>query len=116
MDHALTEQEALDALRRAGRIEAASIARLGEGWGWERSRASKAVIRWERAGRIEREPGTGRTVIIRVLEGTENVNVNGVNGTGPGQRRKAGTGRTASTGKRKAGPNGNGTVNGAGPV
>ena len=58
-DHALTEQEALNALRQAGVIEAASITALGEGWNWERSRTSKAVIRWERAGHIEREPGTG---------------------------------------------------------
>jgi len=53
-DHALTEQEALNALRQAGVIEAASITALGEGWNWERSRTSKAVIRWERAGHIER--------------------------------------------------------------
>ena len=49
-NHALTEQEALNALRQAGVIEAASITALGEGWNWERSRTSKAVIRWERAG------------------------------------------------------------------
>jgi DNA-binding MarR family transcriptional regulator len=73
-DHALTEQEALNALRQAGVIEAASITALGEGWNWERSRTSKAVIRWERAGHIEREPGTGRKIVIRMREGGGNGN------------------------------------------
>src|SRR5258705_6452651 len=96
-DHALTEQEALNALRQAGVIEAASITAVGEGWNWERSRTSKAVIRWERAGRIEREPGTGRKIVIRMREGAGNGNGNTGNGTGPGHKRKAGTGGTAST-------------------
>src|SRR5260370_14569969 len=94
-NHALTEQEALAALRRAGRIEAASITALGEGWNWERSRTSKAVIRWERTGRIEREPGAGRKVVIRMREG--NWIGNSVNGTGPGRKRKAGMNGNAST-------------------
>jgi hypothetical protein len=115
-DHALTEQEALNALRQAGVIEAASITALGEGWNWERSRTSKAINRWERTGRIQREPGPGRKIVIRMREGAGNGSVNGnsVNGNSPGQRRKAGTSGNAHTGKRKAGPNG--TVNGAGPV
>jgi hypothetical protein len=92
-DHALTEQEALNALRQAGRIEAASITALGEGWNWERSRTSKAVVRWARTGRIEREPGTGRKVVIRMREGTGN----GVNGTGPVRKRKAGMNGNAFT-------------------
>jgi hypothetical protein len=108
----LTEQEALDALYKAGRIEAASIAALGEGWNWERSRTSKAVIRWERADRIEREPGTGRKIVIRIREGAGNGNTG--TGTILGHKRKAGTGGTASTGKRKTGPNRTG--NGTGPV
>jgi hypothetical protein len=62
----LTEVEALARLREAGRIEVESIATLGALWGWERSRTSKAVTRWERAGIIVREPGTGGNVIIRV--------------------------------------------------
>src|SRR5712671_2070236 len=109
-DHALTEQEALNALRQAGVIEAASVAELGRNWNWKRERASKALTRWERAGRIEREPGTGRKIVIRMREGAGNGNGSTGNGTGPGHKRKAGTGGTASTGKRKAGPNG--TVNG----
>jgi hypothetical protein len=115
-DHALTQQEVLNALRQAGVIEATSITALGEGWNWERSRTSKAINRWERTGRIQREPGPGRKIVIRMWEGAGNgsVNGNGVNGNGPGQRRKAGTSGNAHTGKRKAGPNG--TVHGAGPV
>jgi hypothetical protein len=96
-DHALTEQEALNALRQAGVIEAASITALGEGWNWERSRTSKAVIRWERAGHIEREPGTGRKIVIRMREGGGNGNGNTRNGTGPGHKRRAGMNGNAST-------------------
>jgi hypothetical protein len=92
-DHGLTEQEALDALRRAGVIEAASITALGERWNWERSRTSKAVIRWERAGRIVRDPETGKKIVIRMREGAGNASVNG---TGPGQKRRAGMNGNAS--------------------
>jgi len=62
----LDEAAALDALRRAGRIEAASITALGRSWGWKRERTSKALIRWEGTGRIEREEGAGGTVIVRI--------------------------------------------------
>jgi len=96
-DHALTEQEALAALRQAGRIEAASIAALGRMWGWKRERASKALPRWERTGRIEREPGTGRKIVIRMREGAGNGNGNTGNGTGPGHKRRAGINGNAST-------------------
>src|SRR5258705_12719303 len=103
-DHALTEQEALAALRQAGVIEAASIAALGRMWGWKRERASKALPRWERTGRIEREPGTGRKIVIRMREGagngngnTGNGNGNTGNGTGPGHKRRAGMNGYAST-------------------
>src|SRR5260370_7398469 len=82
-DHALTEQEALAALRQAGRIEAASIAALGRMWGWKRERASKALPRWERTGRIERDPGTGRKIVIRMREGAGTGNGNTGNGTRP---------------------------------
>ncbi len=96
-DHALTEQEALNALRQAGVIEAASIAALGRMWGWKRERASKALPRWERTGRIEREPGTGRKIVIRMREGAGNGNGNTGNGTGPGHKRRAGMNGNAST-------------------
>src|SRR5258708_3422464 len=96
-DHALTEQEALAALRQAGRIEAASIAALGRMWGWKRERASKALPRWERTGRIERERGTGRKIVIRMREGAGNGNGNTGNGTGPGHKRRAGINGNAST-------------------
>jgi hypothetical protein len=64
--HQLDEAGALDALRRAGRTEAASITALGKPWGWERSRTSKALIRWGDAGLIERETGAGGNIIIRI--------------------------------------------------
>jgi len=96
-DHALTEQEALNALRQAGVIEAASIAALGRMWGWKRERASKALPRWERTGRIEREPGTGRKIVIRMREGAGNGSGNTGNGTGPGHKRRAGMNGNAST-------------------
>jgi hypothetical protein len=62
----LTEQQALDALRQAGMTETASIAALGRKWGWKRERTSKALIRWEGAGYIEREDAPEGTIIIRV--------------------------------------------------
>src|SRR5260370_38468382 len=93
----LTEQQALDALRQAGVIEAASIAALGRMWGWKRERASKALPRWERTGRIEREPGTGRKIVIPMREGAGNGNGNTGNGTGPGHKRRAGINGNAST-------------------
>ena len=62
----LSADEALDRLREAGRIEAASIAALGRMWSWKRERTSKALIRWEGAGHIQREEGPDGTVIIRV--------------------------------------------------
>src|SRR5258708_1049509 len=93
----LTEQEALNALRQAGVIEAASIAALARMWGWKRERASKALPRWERTGRIEREPGTGRKIVIRMREGAGNGNGDTGNGTGPGHKRRAGMNGNAST-------------------
>src|SRR5258706_5337215 len=93
-DHALTEQEALNASRQAGVIEAASVAELGRNWNWKRERASKALTRWERAGRINREPGTGRKIVIRMREGAGNASVNS---TGPGHKRRAGMNGNAST-------------------
>jgi hypothetical protein len=65
-DHALTELEALNALRQAGVIEAASIAALGRMWGWKRERTSKALVRWQSAGHVERKDRPGGTIIIRV--------------------------------------------------
>jgi len=62
----LSADEALDRLREVGRIEAASIAALGRMWGWKRERTSKALIRWEGAGHIQRDEGPDGTVIIRV--------------------------------------------------
>ena len=62
----LSADEALDRLREVGRIEAASIAALGRMWSWKRERTSKALIRWEGAGHIQREEGPDGTVIIWV--------------------------------------------------
>jgi hypothetical protein len=69
-DRVLSEQEAfdwlLDHIRREGCVQVASITALGKAWGWEQSRSSKAVIRWERAGHIVREQGAGGKIIICV--------------------------------------------------
>jgi len=62
----LTADQALERLRQVGRVEGESIAELGRRWGWKRERTSKAVIRWERAGHVEREAGPGGTIVIRV--------------------------------------------------
>jgi hypothetical protein len=51
----------------------------------------------ERTGRIEREPGTGRKIVIRMREGAGNGNGNTGNGTGPGHKRRAGKNGNAST-------------------
>jgi hypothetical protein len=65
----LSEAEALgrllEQIRREGRVEVESITALGKAWGWEQSRTSKAVTRWERAGHIMREQGAGGKIIIR---------------------------------------------------
>jgi hypothetical protein len=111
LDRALTEQEALNVLRQAGVIEAESIAALGRMWGWKRERTSKAVPRWERAGRIMREPGPGGKIVIRVRAGTGNGTAgNGTANTGNGT---AGNG-TGPRHKRKARTNGSGNGSGNG--
>jgi hypothetical protein len=87
----LIEAEALALLCEAGRIEAASIAALGRMWGWERSRTSKALIRWEKAGRINRENGPSGKIVIRGQEQAGNGNgVNGGNAASPVHKRKTG--------------------------
>jgi hypothetical protein len=94
---ALTEQETLAALREAGVMEAASIAALGRMWRWKRERASKALLSWERTGRIERDPGRGRKIVIRMREVAGKGNGNTGNSTGPGHKRRAGMKENAST-------------------
>jgi hypothetical protein len=72
---ALSNRAALDWIREWGAVEADSYASLGDLWGWERSRASKAVKAWVRAGEIEiEEVGNGgkRSGKIRLrVQGTE---------------------------------------------
>jgi hypothetical protein len=64
----LSEAEALgrlfDQIRREGCVEVESITALGKAWGWEQSRTSKAVTRWERAGHIVREQGASGKLVI----------------------------------------------------
>jgi hypothetical protein len=59
----LTEEEAREAIRRAGAVE--SITALAALLGWERTRAQRTLARWERDGAIMLKPGGpgGRTVI-----------------------------------------------------
>jgi hypothetical protein len=63
----LTNAEALTWLRGKDGIEVDSYAALGLVWGWERSRTSKAVKAWVRAGDIEvTEAGRGGKITIRI--------------------------------------------------
>jgi hypothetical protein len=59
----LDADAALDWLRRVGRNET-TITDLAKGWGWERTRASRALNRWENAGQITRAPGSRGKIII----------------------------------------------------
>jgi hypothetical protein len=61
----LTADRVLARLCEAGVTEAASIAELGRSWGWKRERASKAMVRWQEAGHIERENKPDGTIVIR---------------------------------------------------
>src|SRR5712671_6046161 len=72
---ALSNQAALNWLRERGTVEAESYAALGDEWGWERSRASKAVKAWAAAGQIGLEEAgnggrSGKKIRVRML-GTE---------------------------------------------
>jgi hypothetical protein len=70
-------------LREAGVVEVASIAALGRMWGWKRERTSKALVRWEGAGCIEREDRPKGTIVIRV-PGLIPADDPACNGGGPG--------------------------------
>jgi hypothetical protein len=65
----LTEDEALEAIRRAGSVE--SVTALTALLGWERTRAQRALTRWERDGAILLKPGGpgGKTAIEAVMSG-----------------------------------------------
>jgi hypothetical protein len=58
----LTKQQALEAIRRVGEVE--SISALAEMLGWERTKTSRTVPRWEQEGEIVRKRGPGGKVAI----------------------------------------------------
>jgi DNA-binding MarR family transcriptional regulator len=63
----LGNEAALNSLRHAGQVETTITALAGK-WGWERTRASRALKRWEDAGLITRRSGSeGRIVITAVV-------------------------------------------------
>jgi hypothetical protein len=59
----LDNDTALVWLRNAGEVET-KITALAKVWGWERSRASKALKRWAADGLITRRKGAGRMTVI----------------------------------------------------
>jgi hypothetical protein len=62
----LSAAEALDRIGDMGVVEAASVADLGRSWDWKRERTSKALMRWQAAGEIEREDRPDGSIVIRV--------------------------------------------------
>jgi hypothetical protein len=63
----LTNAEALAWVREKGEVTVDSYAALGLVWGWERSRTSKAVKAWARAGDVDlTEAGRGGKITIRI--------------------------------------------------
>jgi hypothetical protein len=54
----LDKEAALNWLRNAGRVET-TVTALAKAWGWERTRASRALKRWAADGRISRRSGLG---------------------------------------------------------
>jgi hypothetical protein len=67
----LSEEEALAYLRREGPIET-TVTALAKVWGWERTKTSKVLSRWNAEGKIAREPGTNnRTVFSAVVAGAQ---------------------------------------------
>jgi hypothetical protein len=70
---ALSNRAALDWLQGRRAVEADSYASLGDQWGWERSRTSKALKAWAKAGEIELEEAGnggrgGKKIRVRMRE------------------------------------------------
>src|SRR5258706_369979 len=61
----LSEGEALERLRQAGRIE--GIGTFAELVGWERTGASRVVGQWERDGKVVRTPRPGYPTVIEAV-------------------------------------------------
>jgi hypothetical protein len=61
----LSENEALERLRQAGRIE--GIGALAKLVGWERTRASRTVKEWERDGKVVRTSRSGHSTVIEAV-------------------------------------------------
>jgi MarR family len=59
----LDEEAALNWLRNAAEVET-TITALAKVWGWDRSRASRILDRWEGVGLITRRPGSDRNTIF----------------------------------------------------
>jgi hypothetical protein len=59
----LDEEAALNWLRNAAEVET-TITALAKVWGWDRSRASRILDRWEGAGLITRRPGSDRNTVF----------------------------------------------------
>jgi hypothetical protein len=59
----LDEEAALDWLRNESEVET-TITALAKVWGWDRSRASRALDRWRLAGLITRRPGSDRKTVF----------------------------------------------------
>jgi hypothetical protein len=59
----LDDEAALNWLRNAAEVET-TITALAKVWGWDRSRASRILDRWEGAGLITRRPGSDRNTIF----------------------------------------------------
>jgi hypothetical protein len=60
----LDESEALVRVREAGLVE--SISALAAMLNWERTRAQRVLTRWQAAGLVTLEPGSGGRKIVRV--------------------------------------------------
>jgi hypothetical protein len=61
----LSEDEALERLRQAGRIE--GVGTFAELVGWERTGASRVVGQWERDGKVVRTPRPGYPTVIEAV-------------------------------------------------
>jgi hypothetical protein len=92
---ALTNRAALQFLREAGgeggAVEVASGAELGRLLGWERTRASKALRSWQRAGKatFETDPETGK-ITIRVMPDRREMEREKTPGNSRSKRRETG--------------------------
>jgi hypothetical protein len=81
---ALTGPRALALLRKNETIEVSSLAALGELFGWDRSRARKTVLAWEKARHATVERSADGGIIVRALP----VDPVALRAFGPGENRE----------------------------